>query len=150
MRSPPPISRPPHSTALPCLRASNDAGFVPIVAYALLVVVGILVQGDPGGWLNFILVPVGSLLLGLSCAIAFIPLSVIALRLGKAAIVAPIAIVLLAMGTWEVSLGGLPPAGSVVFHVLGGTLSIGLGAAFLVYLSVLLISRKIVGVVLPR
>lgn len=123
---------------------------VPIVAYALLVVVGIVVQGDPGGWLNFILVPVGSLLLGLGCAIAFTPLSVIALRLGKAAIVAPVAVVLLAMGTWEVSLGGLPPAGTVLFHVVGSTLAIGLGAAFLVYLSVLLISRKIVGVVFRR
>ena len=123
---------------------------VPIVAYALLVVVGILVQGDPGGWLNFILVPVGSLLLGLGCAIAFIPLSVIAVRLGKAAIVAPFAVVLFAMATWEVSLGGLPPAGTVLFHVLGGTLAIGLGAAFLVYLSVLFISRKFVGVVFRR
>ena len=120
---------------------------VPIVTYALLVVVGILVQGDPGGWLNFILVPVGSLLLGLSCAIAFIPLSVIALRLGKPAIVAPLAVALLALGTWEVVLGGLPPSGTVLFHVIGGTLAIGLGAAFLVYLSVLLVSRKIVGVV---
>ena len=72
------------------------------------------------------------------------------MRLGKAAIVAPIAVVLLAMGTWEVSLGGLPPAGTVLFHVLGGTLAIGLGTAFLIYLSVLLISRKFVGVVFRR
>ena len=123
---------------------------VPIITYALLVVVGILVQGDPGGWLNFILVPVGSLLLGMGCAIAFIPLSVIALRLRKAAILAPVAVASLAMGTWEVSLGGLPPAGTVLFHLAGGTLAIGLGAAFVVYLSVLLISRKIVGVVFRR
>ena len=71
----------------------------------------------------------------------------IALRLGKPAIVAPLAVILLALGTWEVVLGGLPPAGTVLFHVVGGTLAISLGVAFLVYLCVLLVSRKIVGVV---
>jgi hypothetical protein len=120
---------------------------VPIVTYALLVVVGIVVQGDPGGWLNFILVPLGSVLLGLVCAIAFIPLSVLSVRTGRVALVTPIALVLSALAAWELVLGGLQPEGSLLFHVIGGTLAICLGAAFLVYLSVLLIARKIVRVV---
>jgi hypothetical protein len=123
---------------------------VPIVAYGLLVVIGIVAQGDPGGWLNFIIVPIGSLLLGLCCAVAFAPLSVIALRLGTAAILTPIAVVLLAFGAWEIGLGGLLPPDNFVFHVIGCAVALLLGAAFLVYLSALVISRRILGGLFTR
>ena len=123
---------------------------VPIVAYAALVVVGIVFQGDPGGWLNFIVVPVGSLLLGLLCATAFVPLSLISLRLGKASIFAPIAITVLAFGAWEIFIAEPPAAHTIVFHAIGGTLAFAVGVGFLVYLSVLVISRKILVVITRR
>ena len=123
---------------------------VPIVAYAALVVVGLVFQGDPGGWLNFIVVPVGSLLLGLLCAIAFVPLSLISLRLGKASIFAPIAMTVLAFGAWEIFIAEPSAAHTIVFHAIGGTLAFVVGGGFLVYLSVLVISRKILVVITRR
>ena len=48
----------------------------PILAYLALVVVGLVVQGDPGGILNFVLVPVGSLLLAIAIsALILLPLT---------------------------------------------------------------------------
>src|SRR5438552_11532333 len=114
---------------------------VPILAYAALVVVGIIFKGDPGGWLNFIVVPVGSLLLGLLCATAFVPLSLISLRLGKASIFAPIAMTVLAFGAWELFIAVPSAAHTVVFHAIAATLAFAVGGGLLVYLSVLVLSR---------
>jgi hypothetical protein len=123
---------------------------VPIVAYGVLVVVGIVIYGDPGGWLNFVAVPIASFLLGLICAIAFIPLSLIALRLGRASMLAPLAIIVLAFGAWELFIGRPASGDLFVFHALGGALALYLGGAFLAYLAVFLVSRKVLGILTPR
>jgi hypothetical protein len=118
---------------------------VPIVLYGALVLVGMIVQGDPGSPLNLILVPLGSLLLGLACAAAFVPVSLIALRFGRSAILAPVAIAVLTLSAWELFVTRPEPLDTLVFHAIGGALGLCVGAAFFVYIAVLLVSRKILG-----
>ena len=117
---------------------------VPIVLYAALVLVGII-QGDPGSPLNLILVPLASLLLGVACAAAFVPISLIALRFSRSAILAPIAVALLTLSAWELFVTRPEPVDTLVFHGLGGALGLCAGVAFFVYMAVLLVSRKILG-----
>ena len=118
---------------------------VPIVLYGALVLVGIIMQGDPGSPLNFILVPIGSLLLGLACAAAFVPISLIALQFGRAAILAPVAVAVLIFVAWELFVTRPGSLDTLVFHSIGAGLGLFVGLAFLVYLAVLLVSRKFLG-----
>jgi len=114
-----------------------------IVLYGALVVVGLIVQGDPGSPLNLIVVPLASLLLGLGCAAAFVPISLIALRFGRSAILGPVAVALLTLGAWELFVTRWESLDTLVFHSIGGALGLFMGAAFFVYMAVLLVSRKI-------
>jgi hypothetical protein len=123
---------------------------VPIVLYGALVLVGIIVQSDPGGPLNLILVPLASLLLGLACAAAFVPISLIALRFGRTAILAPVAVAVLTLGAWELFVTRPEQLDTLVFHSIGGALGLFAGAAFLVYMAVLLVSRKVLGLLTAR
>ena len=118
---------------------------VPIVLYGVLVLVGIVLRGDPGSPLNLILVPLASLLLGVACAAAFVPISLIALRFSRSAILAPIAVALVTLSAWELFVTRPEPVDTLVFHGLGGALGLCAGVAFFVYMAVLLVSRKILG-----